>query len=146
MLLEQELQKWGFSKGHRSTIPPEEGALKTCFPEILSLFISVDLKWRGVKGERGKGKKVICPDGNVTFNGYRHCRKADLLKSTGKASASGLVCTAGKIPTEMHVQPLCIQIPAAVSFPLQQLSPRLVPTTMVLPVRGRSRSKTAIAP
>lgn len=57
---EQELWKWGFlwksgnlcSKGHRSAIPPEEGALKTCFPEILSLSISVDLKWRDVEGEK----------------------------------------------------------------------------------------------
>lgn len=62
---EQELRKWDFlwkcgnlcSKGHRSAIPPEEGALKTCFPEILSLSISVDWKWRDVEGKRWKGEK-----------------------------------------------------------------------------------------
>ena len=38
-------------------IPPEKEALKTCFPEILSLSVSIDLKWRDVEWERGKGEK-----------------------------------------------------------------------------------------
>lgn len=122
-------------------IPPEEGALKTCFPGILSLSLSVNLKWRDVEEEWEKGEKGICPDGNTTFNGYRHCWKAARLKSTtGKANSSRPACAAEKKKpnTEMHVQPLCIQIPTAALFPPQQLSSWLVPTRM--------SSKTAIIP
>lgn len=100
-------------------------------------------------GGKGKGaeEKGINPDGNTTFSVYRHCGKAARLKSTtGKANASMRVCTAEEKRTEMHVQPLCIQIPTAASFPPQQISSWLVPTRMVLPGRGGSASDTTIVP
>lgn len=96
---------------------------------------------------KGREEKGIHLDGNTTYSRYRHCWKAAHLKSTtGKAKSSRPTRVAEKNPTEMHVQPLCIQIPAVASFPPQQLSSWLVHMRMALPVRGGSRSKTATVP
>lgn len=121
--VEQELWKWGFSKGHRSAIPPEEGALKTCFPQNMSFSISIDLKWRDVEGEKRKETK----EENTTRWKYDPQWLQTLIEiSSSEVNSRQSQCfkvsvCSRKKPTELHMQPLCTQIPAAASFQPHQL-------------------------
>lgn len=117
--------------------------MKTCFPQILSFSISIDLKWRDVEGEKGKGRQDNTPGWKDDLQRLQTLLEIHSSEVNSRQSQCFNVSLCSrKKPTELHMQPVRSQIPAAASFLPQQLSSWLVHMRMELMVREGRKSKT----